>query len=527
MNTRDGRTAISASPTCIASCDRRSLLKRAAVLAGSSMVSALLPGRNRASAAEQTAPRSGPVPGKEVEWVVTTRTEPWRVRGGLISRASTGPADVTVQTGSPRQTIEGFGACFNELGWTSLSALGPEDRDGILRELFAPGVGASFNLCRMPVGANDFSRDWYSYDETPGDFGLEHFSIANDLDTLVPFIKGALGHRPDLKLWASPWSPPSWMKTNRHYAAAMPMPWQQGVSNGLRPDQVGKEGTDMFVQEERYFRAYASYFGRFVDEYRKLGIRVGMVMPQNEFNSAQVFPSCTWTPEGLARFIAHLGPEMARRSVEVFFGTMERPDEELLEVTLRDPVAGGQVKGAGFQWAGKGAIAGVHRRHPELRLYQTEQECGDGRNDWRYCRYAWSLMKHYLRSGAAAYLYWNLSLAKGGVSRWGWAQNSLVSVDAAARTFSYNHEYYLLKHLSHFVSPGARFLETVSWSGYENQLAFANPDGGTVVVLQNDLSQEMPVRVRIGDQVIAPVLPADSFSTLALRAERVGGDAAA
>jgi glucosylceramidase len=303
------------------------------------------------------------------------------------------------------------------------------------------------------------------------------------------------------------------MKTNMHYAAAMPMPWQPSVSNGLRPDQVGKEGTDMFVQEQRYFCAYASYIGRFVDEYRKLGINIGMVMPQNEFNSPQVFPSCTWTPEGLTRFIGHLGPEMTERGVEVFFGTMERPDERLVEVSLRDPQAGKYIKGAGFQWAGKRAIADTHRRHPRLRLYQTEQECGDGRNDWRYCRYAWSLIKHYLGNGAGAYMYWNVSLLKGGISRWGWAQNSLVTVDAAAKTFVYNYEYYLMKHLSHFVMPGARLLETASYNGYENQLAFVNPDGGIVVIMQNDLSEEMPVRLKIGDTLIAPILPADSFNT--------------
>ena len=139
---------------------------------------------------------------------------------------------------------------------------------------------------------------------------------------------------------------------------ALPGPWQKGVVNGLRPDQVGREGTDMFILEERYLRAYASYFGRFVDEYRKQGIAIGMVMPQNEFNSAQVFPSCCWTAEGLARFIARLGPEMAKRGVAVFFGTLERANEKLADVSLQDPAVAAQVKGLGFQWAGKGAIAG-------------------------------------------------------------------------------------------------------------------------------------------------------------------------
>jgi glucosylceramidase len=485
---------------------RRSLLKGAAALLAAP---SLLP--RFASAAE-------PVPGSApdgVEWYVTTRSSPWQ-RRDLRTEAG-GVPDVFVQTDAPLQSMEGFGACFNELGWTSLAMLSPADRDAVLRELFAPGAGAGFTLCRMPLGANDFSRDWYSYDEVDGDFALEHFTIANDLETLVPFIQAALVRQPALRLWASPWSPPTWMKKNRHYAMAMPGPWQKGVENGLRPDQVGREGADMFLLEERYLRAYASYFGRFVDEYRKQGITIGMVMPQNEFNSAQVFPSCCWTPEGLARFIAHLGPEMARRGVAVFFGTMERANETFVDVSLQDPAVAPYLKGVGFQWAGKGAIAGIHRRHPELALYQTEQECGDGKNDWRYCRYAWTLMKHYLRNGASAYLYWNIALKKGGISRWGWAQNSLVTVDPQARSYELTPEYYLMKHLSACVRPGARRVEAVSWSGYENQLAFVNPDGSVVIVIQNDMAEPMQVRINAGGPVIAPTLPADSFSTLVVK----------
>ena len=119
---------------------------------------------------------------------MTTAAPPWQRR--VAETAAGGGADVFVQTDEPRQAIEGFGACFNELGWTSLSALSAGDRDSVLRELFAPGVGANFTLCRMPVGANDFSRDWYSYDEVEGDFALEHFTIANDLETLVPVHQG-------------------------------------------------------------------------------------------------------------------------------------------------------------------------------------------------------------------------------------------------------------------------------------------------------------------------------------------------
>lgn len=160
-----------------------------------------------ASAAVVPAARHESPSGAAVERYVPTATSPWQRRE--VEPTSGGGTDVSVQTDAPLQAIEGFGACFNELGLTSLSLLSPADRDSVLRELFAPGVGAGFTVCRMPVGANDFSRDWYSYDETDGDFALEDFSIANDLETLVPFIKAARRHLPALELCASPWSPPA------------------------------------------------------------------------------------------------------------------------------------------------------------------------------------------------------------------------------------------------------------------------------------------------------------------------------
>ncbi|WP_375434911.1 glycoside hydrolase family 30 beta sandwich domain-containing protein [uncultured Hymenobacter sp.] len=453
-----------------------------------------------------------------VEWVATTATASWVKQPRL--GAATGPADAIVNLAQPLQTIDGFGACFNELGWTSLSGLAPVDREKIMRELFAPGVGANFTICRMPVGANDFSRDWYSYDETPGDFALKDFSVAQDEQTLIPFIENARRYNPALTLWASPWSPPTWMKLNHHYAAAEVKPEYRQMmptlaDNGLKPEQAGKEGANLFIQEDKYFAAYALYFTKFIEAYQQRGIPIGMVMPQNEFNSAQVFPSCPWTATGLARFVGYLGPQMQQRNVEVFFGTMERPNQALVDTVLRDARSSPFIKGVGFQWAGKGAIAGIHQRYPNLKLYQSEQECGDGKNDWKYCEYAWTLMKHYLSNGANAYLYWNISLQKGGVSRWGWSQNSLVTVDQAAKTYQYNYEYYLLKHVSHYVQPGARRLAT---SGvFTNLLAFENPNKSVVVVAHNDSSQDRTVRLTVGQQTVAPVLKAHSFNTLLLK----------
>ena len=92
--------------------------------------------------------------------------------------------------------------------------------------------------------------------------------------------------------------------------------------NGLKPEQLAWEGTDQFIQE------YAGH-----------GIKISMVMPQNEFNSPQPFPSCPWTAEGLARFISFLGPELQKLNVDVFFGTMERPNEKLVDTAVKTVVA--------------------------------------------------------------------------------------------------------------------------------------------------------------------------------------------
>jgi glucosylceramidase len=459
---------------------------------------------------------------QQVQWVSSSQDQQWKTNNAIALKQTSANPDAEIDPSKYLQTIEGFGTCFNELGWTSLGLLSDKDRQGIMKELFTPGAGANFTICRMPVGANDFSRNWYSYDETGGDFEMKNFSIANDMETLVPFIKNAQMYNPGLKLWASPWSPPSWMKYNKHYASKSVLGntdfhseewgmYMKGINNGLQPDKEGKEGTDMFIQEDAYFKAYALYFSKFIDAYKKQGISIGMVMPQNEFNSAQVFPSCTWTAAGLAKFISYLGPVMKSKNVDVFFGTMERANDKLVDTILTSPESAPYVKGVGFQWAGKGAIPAIHQKYPGLTLYQSEQEWGNGKNDWKYAEYTWGLVKHYFSNGANAYMYWNTSLKQGSISTWGWKQNSLVSVDTASKTFHYNYDYYVMKHLSHFVKPGAKRLETKG--SFNNLLAFENPDKSIAVILYNESSEDKKLTIGLGNQKISPLLKPNSFNT--------------
>lgn len=468
-----------------------------------------LPTVAKAQAALPAAARSG-----SARWRSTTAISPWTEHA--VPAFEPLPADpfahdAEIALDKPRQTIAGFGGAFGEKGWQALSALPEHLRHAALASLFGDD-GCAFSLCRTPIGANDIARGWYSYDEVAGDFALDHFSVANDRETLIPYIQAAQAVRPDLALWASPWSPPTWMKQGGHYAQTPAWPGQ--APNGIRPDQVGREGTDSFIQQDRYFDAYARYFRRYVEAYAQAGIPIGTVMPQNEFNSAQPFPSCTWTPDGLARFLPFLGREMDKAGVRVFFGTLERGNADLFSRVMVHPDAAAVVKGIGVQWSGKGALPQLRERFPDIELWASEQECGVGTNDWHYARYGWSLMKRYFAAGASAWDYWNMVMPRGGMSGWGWPQNCLIEVDTRAGTFRHTQDYWLLRHIAGSVRRGARAIPVDSFLGFDDQLAFRNPDGSLVLIVSNALGQPLTVRYALGGKRLTLVLPADSLNTL-------------
>src|ERR1700723_3766216 len=152
----------------------------------------------------QQLPAREPLEDAGVRLVTTTVENAWQK--GLLYEPAFGWDLLNLNVGEAvGRPMEGFGGCFNERGWPSLSALSAEDRDSVMHELFDPQAGARFTYCRMPIGANDYATEAYSYDETPGDFELKRFSIDHDRATLVPFIQAALKYQPKLRLWASPW----------------------------------------------------------------------------------------------------------------------------------------------------------------------------------------------------------------------------------------------------------------------------------------------------------------------------------
>ena len=243
--------------------------------------------------------------------------------------------------------------------------------------------------------------------------------------------------------------------------------------------------------------------------YAEHGITVNQLHVQNEVFADQKFPSALWDSEALKVFIRdYLGPafDEAGLDTDIWLGTLNGPEDmawtgggygmtlnnynRFVDNILFDDGARKYIKGIAYQWAGQNCIARTHESWPEIELIQSESECGTGDNSWEYAEYIFHLINHYFRNGATAYTYWNMILDDQD-STWGWWQNSLFTITADKHEVRRNPEYYVMRHFSHYVRPGAKVLGT---TGHFNSMAiaFRNPDGTVVVVAQNALDEERP-----------------------------------
>lgn len=447
---------------------------------------------------------------KQIVWRWSNEAAQWRHK----EPKSTGKAEATLRLdGREYQTMHGFGGCLNELGWRALQKLSKEQQEEVLRELFQPGQeSANLNFCRVPIGANDYSFDWYSLDETPGDYALEHFSLERDRKALIPFIKAAKKYADDLKLFASPWSPPTWMKEPPVYN------W-------------GK-----LIKTPQIQQAYADYFVKYITSYAEEGITIEQIHVQNEPVANQKFPSCMWTGEELRDFIRdYLGPTMEKAglSTELWLGTINAPGcdynrlifdkwatedyDYFANTVLMDPDALRYITGVSYQWGGKIAIQRTYESWaPRIRLMQSENECGFGDNTWEYARYVWTMLKHYISNGAESYLYWNLILEPTGCSTWGDPQNAMITVHPESGTVSYNPDFYVMKHFSSAVQRGAIRLGATGTFAADS-VVFRNPDGSLVLELFNPFRKEVTVEFQNENEVYQFGLEPQSINSIILK----------
>lgn len=443
----------------------------------------------------------------QASWKATTPTQPWQEMEPVpVSKDRFGAVDVKIDLAALGQEIDGFGGTFNEKGWVALSLLTGEEREAVLKAFFDPEEGARFNICRVPIGASDYAVSRYTHNETKNDYEMKNFSIARDHEYLLPYIKGAMRYRPDLKVWGSVWTPPTWMKTN-------------GAFNG-----------GQMKHESGIYKAYALYLARFVEEYRKEGVNLFAVAVQNEPLIATNYPSCLWSPQQFLVFIRdYLGPLFAERNLDagIMLGTIQDPDYyKFPHTVLSDKKANAYVSLVGFQWQGLSAVAQTRANFPEKRLMQTETECGNCHwlpgfnphkppNDWAYASYTWRKVKDYFDAGVNSYMLWNMVLDEEGKSidaKLPWPQNAAVVVNKKTRKAVYTPMFYAFKHYSYFIEPGARYVEITD--GWEDTIAFLNPGGELVIVTENKGRWKRTVRIGFGEYQLTAELPAVSWSTI-------------
>jgi len=443
--------------------------------------------------------------------LVTSGPSGYWQTAGTVTEVTAGTAEVTVNDASMAQTWDGFGGAFNEMGWNVLSMLSAADRENAIRLLFG-NDGARFNLARIPIGASDYGMDRYTLDETANDTTLANFSISRDMMKLIPYIKAALAVRPGLRLYASPWTPPTWMKMGPFLTGNMVSPFDGGTMKG----------------DDATLQALATYFVKFVQEYAKQNITVEAVAPQNEPNYQQNYPSCVWAPATYTKFIgSFMGPAFttAGLTTKIMLGTMSNPDSgkdmSIVSSVMGDPAAKGFIKVIGMQW---GMIAGVPAaKNFGVPIWQTEHKCGNypwmsgyvmsaAPNNQAYAVESWGLIRDWVKAGVTAYNAWNMVLdtvGKGIDTTRDWAQNALLTVDTGAKKLNITPAYYVFRHVSQYVEPGAKVVATTGGDA----LAFKNPNGTIVTIMYNSGAAKTTI-VSAGGKKMQFMIPATGWATV-------------
>ncbi|GAA3650034.1 glycoside hydrolase family 30 protein [Flavivirga jejuensis] len=451
---------------------------------------------------------------QKVELIYTTASERWVKPKKFIKKNNdTATADITVYTDAPLQKVDGIGGAFNELGWEAIQSLDEKGSQEVIDALFSK-EGCHFSMCRIPIGASDYALSYYTHNDVPGDFVMRDFNIDRDRYILIPYLKAALKVRPDLQIWASPWTPPAWMKVNEHYSLRAGDWNDRPQGNRMDPGAQILSNATAFKMQDQYLKAYALYFSKFVQAYKKEGIDLFSIQPQNEIAYAPNWPSCTWRAEDFSIFIGeYLGPQFEADGLdtEIWLGTINWSKPQYVKTILDNKKASKYIKGVGFQWGGSNAIPAVSKAYPNIKFMQTENKCGEGENDWAALERSWETLVHFFKNKAGSHMYWNMVLDETGKSAWGWPQNAMVVIDKQSKNITYTDEFYLFKHVSHFVQPGDSFLKS---SEGKNHLAFQLKDGRVMVLVNNPDKVLKTVNIKVGDTMVGLELQATSVNTI-------------
>lgn len=422
------------------------------------------------------------------------------------SAVASGVPTIQVDETKSYQQMLGFGAAMTDASaYLIQHKLSAQTREALLQDLFGRTSGIGLSFMRLPMGASDFSLRHYSYDDMPGtttDSALAHFSIDADRPDKLPLIRRALAINPEIKMMASPWSPPGWMKTTNSL-----------IKGTLLP---------------KYYDSFADYFVKFIRAYGAEGVPIYAISLQNEPNfEPDNYPGMRLDAKARAAVIGnHFGPRFAGEGINTLIWDWDHNwdlPQQPLDV-LSDATARKYVQGVAWHCYGGDVAAQstVHDAYPDKDAYFTE--CSGGEWSPKFDEnLKWTVSTLIIgatRNWARGVLLWNLALDTKYGPHLGGCGNcrGVVTVDSAAGTYSRNVEYYALAHASKFVRPGARRIASNSDDKELPNVAFRNADDNSkVLIVVNSADHARAFAVRSAAGTFSYTLPAAAVVTFSWR----------
>ncbi len=404
---------------------------------------------------------------------------------------------VKVDEGQTFQTMDGFGDCLTDGSAMLLNRMSPKARKVLLNELFGTrGNSIGISYLRISLGASDLSEQPYSYDdleEGQVDPKLNKFSIAAARKDLIPVLKEILRINPSIKIMASPWSPPTWMKSN----------------NNFKGGSLKKE----------CFGVYADYFVRYIRDMNREGISIDAITIQNEPLHPGNVPSMLMVAEDQALFVSqNLGPAFQAAGLKTKIIVYDHNADKISYplTILRNPEAAKYVDGSAIHLYGGRieALADVHAEFPQKNLYFTEQWVGAPGN--LAADLAWHtkvLIIGATRNWCRNVLEWNLAAdSNNNPHTTGGCTSCLGTITLEGDQVTRNPAYYILAHAAKFVRPGSVRIASNYLEALPN-VAFRTEEGKIVVVVINDFQERRKFNISFSGKAFQAELEKGAVGT--------------
>lgn len=448
-----------------------------------------------------TTPTPTPTPTNEVDFWLTKSDESVKLQkqSTILAFSTTYNVypNVEVDASQSFQSIDGFGYTLTGGSAQVINQLSSVKKQELLQELFGSTSNSiGVNYLRLSIGASDLNSSVFSYDDMPSgstDVSLSNFSLAPD-NELIQLLKQILLINPNIKIMATPWSPPVWMKDNG-----------SSVGGSLRPE---------------YYSVYAQYFVKYIQGMASEGITINAITPQNEPLHPGNNPSMYMTATQQANFIKNnLGPAFQSAGLTTKIVTYDHncdKPEYPIEV-LSDAGANPYIDGSAFHlYAGDiSALNSVHSAFPTKNLYFTEQYTGSSGNfggDLKW--HLKNVIIGSMRNWSKIALEWNLAndasfgpYTPGGCN----TCKGAITINSSS-SYNRNVAYYIIAHASKFVPAGSVRISSTQY-GNINNVAFKTPSGKIVLIVENDGVSSEIFNIKYNGKWVLTSLNAGSVAT--------------